>query len=60
MRNFQNNKITVLIFLLIFLLVNAKTYNITEFAAVGDGKTISTQAIQSAINQLLLMAAERF
>ncbi|MDZ7305316.1 MAG: glycosyl hydrolase family 28-related protein, partial [candidate division KSB1 bacterium] len=37
--------------LLLSISLQAGTYNVKDFGAVGDGKTINTTAIQNAINQ---------
>lgn len=44
--------ISLVLFLLITTEIQAKEYNILDFGAVPDGKTINTEAIQSAIDQL--------
>ena len=40
----------ILFFFCNILLINAQTYNVVDFGAVGDGKTINTKTIQSAID----------
>jgi polygalacturonase len=48
----QMKKITVLLFYLIVVSVSAQEmfYNVLDYGAKGDGKTINTKAINSAIN----------
>ena len=49
MPGFMNKSITL--FLLLFITVaNAQTLEISKFGAVGDGKTLNTQAVQKAVD----------
>lgn len=43
--------ITLIVSFLLSIQINAKTFIITDFGAVGDGKTLNTKSIQKAIDE---------
>ena len=44
-------KILSITFVFILMNLNAQEYNITSFGAKSDGKTLATEAIQTAIDK---------